>query len=89
MTREQLGKRVIEIINSRMKDTYDWVISGNIRIDEETTFEDLGLDSLDTMEIMMSLEEEFDINIGINEVRSMKNLADLVDYIFNKGLPPT
>ena len=32
-------------------------------IKEETTFEDLGIDSLDVVEIMMEMEDEFDIEI--------------------------
>lgn len=88
MLREQLSKRVIEIITSNVTFTNDWVTGGHFRIEEDSTFEDLGLDSLDTMEIMMQLEEEFDINININDVRGMGNLSDLIDYVFNKKLPP-
>ena len=48
-------------------------------ITEETTFEDLGVDSLDTVEIMMEMEDEFEIEIKPAEVG--KSVSDLVKYI--------
>lgn len=48
-------------------------------ITEATTFEDLGVDSLDTVEIMMEMEDEFGIEIKAAEVG--KSVADLVKYI--------
>lgn len=48
-------------------------------ITEETTFEDLGVDSLDTVEIMMEMEDEFDIEIKPAEVG--KSVKELVAYI--------
>ena len=49
-------------------------------ITEATTFEDLGIDSLDTVEIMMEMEDEFGIEIKPAEVgKSVKELADYID----------
>lgn len=48
-------------------------------ITEATTFEDLGVDSLDTVEIMMEMEDEFGIEIKPAEVG--KSVAELVKYI--------
>ena len=48
-------------------------------ITEATTFEDLGVDSLDTVEIMMEMEDEFGIEIKPNEVG--KSVKELVAYI--------
>ena len=50
----------------------------------ETTFEELGLDSLDTVELIMNFEDEFQISIEVDE--SLKNIADVVNLIdnFNK-----
>ena len=48
-------------------------------ITEATTFEDLGVDSLDTVEILMEIEDEFDIQIKPAEAG--KSVADLVKYI--------
>lgn len=51
-------------------------------ITEETTFEDLGVDSLDTVEIMMEMEDEFGIEIKPAEVG--KSVKELVAYIDSK-----
>ena len=45
----------------------------------ETSFEDLELDSLDVVELVMNLEQEFDISLELNE--SIKSVKDLVDLI--------
>lgn len=43
--------------------------------------EDLGIDSLDAVELVMSLEEEFDIKIDNEELKNMKKVSDVVVYI--------
>ena len=49
-------------------------------ITNETTFEDLDIDSLDTVEIMMEMEDEFGIEIKPAEVgKSVKELAAYID----------
>ena len=42
---------------------------------------DLGADSLDTVELVMALEEEFDIEIPDDEAEKIKTVQDAVDYI--------
>ena len=49
----------------------------------QTSFdEDLGADSLDLVELMMALEEEFDVG-GIDEetARKLKTVGDVVDFV--------
>lgn len=48
-------------------------------ITEDTSFEDMQIDSLDLVEIMMDLEDEFDVSIETDE--EIKNVGALVDYI--------
>lgn len=45
----------------------------------DTTFEDLQLDSLDTVDLVMSLEEVFDITIEMQE--GLKSVGDVVNLI--------
>jgi len=45
----------------------------------ESTFEELGLDSLDTVELLMTFEDEFGITIEIEE--GMKTVADFVKIV--------
>lgn len=48
----------------------------------ETSFQDdLDADSLDLFEIVMSLEEEFEIEISNDDVEKLKTIGDAVSYI--------
>ena len=51
-------------------------------ITADTSFEDMGIDSLETVEVMMELEDEFGIEIVIGEVG--KTVGSLVAYIDSK-----
>jgi acyl carrier protein len=62
------------------------IIAEQLGIDEEeikltTTFEDLGVDSLDLFQILISLEEEFEVEIPNEDAESIKTVGDVVDYI--------
>lgn len=48
----------------------------------ETSFEDLGVDSLDLFQIIIELEELF--NVRIEEAESIKTVEDAVNYIESK-----
>ena len=48
-------------------------------IKPETTFTDMGLDSLDTVDLVMKLEEEFGFEIPMSE--NLKTVGDLVSFI--------
>lgn len=50
---------------------------------ESSFIDDLGADSLDIVELIMALEEEFDIEIPDNEAEKIACVADAVDYIKN------
>lgn len=52
-------------------------------ITEESTFEDLGIDSLDAVEIMMEMEDEF--GIEIKPAEAGKSVKELVEYIDSKN----
>lgn len=48
----------------------------------ETSFEgDLGVDSLDLFELVMALEEEFDVEIPTDDLEKMKTIGDVEEYI--------
>jgi acyl carrier protein len=51
---------------------------------EASFIEDLGADSLDTVELVMALEEEFDIQIPDEEAEKITTVQQAVDYIVNK-----
>lgn len=43
--------------------------------------EDIGADSLDLVEILMAIEEEYDISVPDEEVVNFKTIRDLVEYV--------
>ena len=52
------------------------------RITPETNIaDDLGADSLDVVDMLMSLEDEFDVEIPDDEIEKIRTVGDLVTYI--------
>lgn len=43
--------------------------------------EDLGADSLDMVELIMAMEEEFNVDIPDEEAQNIRTVADAVDYV--------
>ena len=52
---------------------------------EASITDDLGADSLDVVDLVMSIEESFDVEIPDEEVENIKTVGDIVKYIENKG----
>ena len=50
-----------------------------VTIDSE--FQALGIDSMDAVEILFALENEFDISIPDDDVRNVRNVRDMVDGV--------
>ena len=68
MELEKLQKIIAEVLNV---DTEE--------VTPETTFvDDLGADSLDVFQIMMGIEEEFDIEVPADEVEQLESVGDAV-----------
>lgn len=65
------------------------IISTQFNIDQkditlETSFkDDLNADSLDLVELVMALEDEFDLEIDDEDVEKIKTVGDAVNYIKN------
>jgi acyl carrier protein len=67
--------RVIDIVSSQLGVSKD-------QITPETSFiNDLGADSLDTVELVMELEEEFEINIPDDAAEKIQTVGQAVDFI--------
>lgn len=55
-------------------------------ITEEASFiDDLGADSLDTVELVMALEEEYGLEIPDEDAENMRTVGDAVEYIEEKA----
>lgn len=72
-----------------IQDTYNKVadiIASTLSIDKTmvvpgATLPDLGADSLDTVEIIMKLEEQFGIEINDEKAETLHNVQDVIDYV--------
>lgn len=77
ISREDIVKRVIESCKNQLGVEEEKVI-------ESASFtEDLGADSLDTVELVMALEEEFDIEIPDEDAEKITTVKQAIDYIFH------
>tara|TARA_B100000315_G_C14358946_1_gene487548 strand:- start:415 stop:645 length:231 start_codon:yes stop_codon:yes gene_type:complete len=68
-------ERVIQLIIDQLGVEKEAVISG------ASFIEDLGADSLDTVELVMAFEEEFDIEIPDEDAEKITTVKDAVNYI--------
>ncbi|MBI5867402.1 MAG: acyl carrier protein [candidate division Zixibacteria bacterium] len=54
--------------------------------DEASFIDDLGADSLDTVELVMALEEEFGLEIPDEDAEKISTVKTAIDYIEKKGV---
>jgi acyl carrier protein len=54
---------------------------------QSSVVEDLGADSLDVVELIMALEEEFDLEIPDTEAEKIVNVQNILDYMQNAMQP--
>ena len=53
----------------------------------ETSFkDDLGADSLDLFELVMALEDEYNIEIPAEELADLATVGDVIEYLKNRGI---
>ncbi|MFQ5843701.1 MAG: acyl carrier protein [Planctomycetota bacterium] len=72
---KKIEERVIEIVCEQMGASRD-------KISGETSFiNDLGADSLDTVELVMEFEDEFDLNIPDEDAEKIQTVGDAIKYI--------
>ncbi|HEX7475194.1 MAG TPA: acyl carrier protein [Dehalococcoidales bacterium] len=56
----------------------------NVVLTPTTTFKELGADSLDVVQIMVALEETYDIELIDEDMKSLTNLGEFIAYIKKK-----
>lgn len=71
----ELEKRVTGLISKSLK-----IPEENVKL-ESSFVDDLGADSLDIVELVMAMEDEFQIDIPDKDAESIKTVRDAVDYI--------
>lgn len=75
MTREDVFTAIAEVVSDRTDTAKE-------DVKEESTFRDLGVDSLDTVEILMELEDKLGTEIELD--RKISTVGDLVSFIVDK-----
>jgi len=75
MEKSEIRQRVVEAPSNHLM-----IEEGGIK-DSDDLQKDLGADSLDAVEIIMSLEDEFDIEIPNDEAERQTTVGQVVDFI--------
>jgi len=79
VTKPSIDERVIKIVCDQMGTTPD-------KVSRETSFiNDLGADSLDTVELVMEFEDEFEISIPDEDAEKIQSVGNAIDYITSKS----
>jgi acyl carrier protein len=71
---DELIQRVLKVIAKSKRIPLE-----TVTIDSE--FQQIGIDSMDAVEILFALENEFDISIPDDEVRSVRNVRDMCEGV--------
>ena len=72
---KDIADRVKKIVSDQLGKSSDEIQSDSSFVD------DLGADSLDTVELVMALEEEFDLEIADEDAEKISTVQEAVDYI--------
>lgn len=73
-------EKVKEVIEEKLN-------AEGVEITESTSFkDDLNADSLDLFELVMALEEEFDIEIPSEDLEKLVTVGDVLNYLSDKGV---
>jgi acyl carrier protein len=77
----------VEVLTKIKKVVVDQLGVNESEVTKEASFvEDLGADSLDTVELVMALEEEFDAEIPDEDAEKLTTVGKTVEYILSKNL---
>lgn len=80
MSRDEILKKVTEIVIEQLGvDPKDSTPTAHI-------VDDLNADSLDCVELVMSIEEEFGLSIPEGDAEKLKTINDAVDYLISRGV---
>ena len=77
MTEQQIFDRIVTIIQERQGE--DFVVTENLSLKD-----DLDADSVDLMEFVLTIEDEFGIEIGDEEIDNLQSVADVLVIIKNR-----
>lgn len=79
MTKEEILAKVKSVVSEKLNVGEDQITS------DAKFVEDLGADSLDQVELIMALEDEFDLKIPEEEAEKLSTIGSAVNYIIEKA----
>ena len=75
---------IVKILKNKIKEKKKEKVLENYEIDFNTSFvSDLGFDSLDIVEVAMSFEDHFNIELTDESCQNFKTVGEYIDYIVN------
>jgi acyl carrier protein len=79
MTEQELMEKVTKVVVEKLG-----VKEEDVKIDKSFV-DDLGADSLDRVELVMALEDEFDIEIPDEDAEKLVKVSDAINYVKSKS----
>lgn len=76
----KLEEKVVDIIVAQLDVTKEACVP------EASFIDDLGADSLDLVELIMEMEENFDVQVSDEELEKIRTVKDVIDFLKNKGI---
>lgn len=70
-------ERIVKVISEELRIDKDKIVP------EANVFEDLNFDSLDSVQVILEIEKEFDIETTDEEIDSIQTVQDIIDLVEN------
>ena len=74
MTRDEIARKLAEIVRQEKEIPDD-------KLTPETPLADVGIDSLDALTILFSIEEEFKISVPDDQAKGIRTFGDMIDVV--------
>lgn len=75
-----LEDKIIDLIAEQLN------VSREECVPEASFIDDLGADSLDLVELIMEMEETFDIHIADNELEKIRSIKDILEFLHSRNV---
>jgi acyl carrier protein len=79
MTRAEILERLHSVMEESSVDEVDWA-----DVDESTSIESFGFDSLSVLDLIFDLEQEYGVQIQPEEMPAIKQVGDLVTFLVER-----
>ena len=77
-SKQMIKEDLLDKLNLFVNET---MAMGDLKIEPDDDLHDMGLDSMSTVNVIMKIEEEYDISISDNQVKNINTLNDLTNLV--------